>query len=150
MHSSTQQKQPPKLDFDSVIIFFETAHDFDKLPCHVFVDANCIEIRAPLIGGDVNGAIFNHGQHIGHVAKDCARVMAHLMDAGHHGSSVSSDCCTYYSGFLFKLELSYSDTNRTKLGYDVDIIVCSENSAPWVASLFSLLRDEGLKPSLIL
>lgn len=69
------------------------------------------------------------------------------MDAGFECDHASStDCCEYESGFLFTVLLRYCDTNRSKLGYDVDIIVHSDNSTSWISSLMLHLELKGLKP----
>ena len=72
------------------------------------------------------------------------------MDAGFEADSASStDSSIYGFAFLFSVCLTYSDTNRSKVGYDIDIIVHSDNSILWTNSLLLFLHDQGLKPVLI-
>ena len=111
---------------------------------------NCIQIRAPLFGSNVEGARFEHGQHIGHVAKECAQVLAKLMDAGFEAIKDSSSVNTYYmTDYQFSAMLTYTDTNRSKLGYDIDIIVHSNKSASWIDAMFLFLHHQGLEPVLM-
>ena len=114
-------------------------------------DANCIQIRAPLFGSNVEGANFEHGQHIRHVAKECATVLAKLMDAGFEAitatPSVNSD---YITDYQFSAMLSYTDTNRSKSGYDIDIIVHSNKSASWVNAMFLFLHHQGFEPVMMI
>jgi hypothetical protein len=114
-------------------------------------DKNCIQLRAPLLGSDAEGASFVPGQHFGHLAKDCAKAIAELMDKGFDFQSPNlADNSAYSSsGFYFTAVLSYCDSNRSKLGYDLDLIVHSENSTFWLSSFLVFLRGEGLKPILI-
>lgn len=70
------------------------------------------------------------------------------MDAGFESDDSSiTDCCEYEAGFLFTALLHYCDTNRSKLGYDIDIVVHSNNSTPWIDSLMLYLHGKGLKPT---
>lgn len=110
--------------------------------CNVSTDSNCIQINAPLSGGNLEGARFEHGQHIGHVARECAAELAILMDEGFENSN-------YRTGFSFFISFSYSDSNRSKSGYDVDLIVQSNNSSAWITSLMLHLTEKGFKPDLI-
>ena len=113
-------------------------------------DANCIQIRAPLFGSDFEGANFEHGQHIGHVTKECAKVLAKLMDEGFEATAASSfENPVYMTGYEFSALLTYTDTNRSKSGYDIDIIVHSDNSTSWINAMFLFLSDQGLKPILL-
>ena len=115
-------------------------------------DPNCIQIRAPLFGNNVEGAHFEHGQHIGHVAKECAKILSKLMDSGFEAISAtasSSEDFKYMNDYQFSAMLTYTDTNRSKLGYDIDIIVHSNKSASWINAMFSFLDHEGLEPALM-
>lgn len=78
------------------------------IDCDVSTDSNCIQINAPLSGGNLEGARFEHGQHIGHVARECAAELAILMDEGFENSN-------YRTGFSFFISFSYSDSNRSKI-----------------------------------
>ena len=125
---------------------------FRKFSDTIFLaDANCIQIRAPLFGSNVEGANFEHGEHVGHVAKECAAVLAKLMDAGFEAitatPSVNSD---YIIDYQFSAMLSYTDTNRSKLGYDIDIIVHSNKSASWVDAMFLFLHHQGFEPVMMI
>lgn len=72
------------------------------------------------------------------------------MDAGFDISpSIKTECSNYNSVFLFVVLLSYSDTNRSKQGYDIDIIVQSDNSIAWIDSLMLYLCEKGLNPTRI-
>ena len=71
------------------------------------------------------------------------------MDAGFGAVPYSSAITDSYISFMFSCALNYCDTNRSKLGYDVDIIVHSNHSATWINSLFLFLRQQGMKPVLI-
>lgn len=115
-----------------------------------FTDSNCVQILAPLFGNSDVGACFMEGQHIGHVAKDCAKVLARLMDAGFEAvASTAVDSSDNCNAFTLSCCLSYSDTNRSKLGYEIDIVVNSDNSSVWIDTFFQFLCDHGLKPILI-
>lgn len=114
-------------------------------------DKNCIQLRAPLFGSDEERASFVPGQHFGHLAKDCAKAIAELMDKGFHFQSPNLADNSSYSttGFYFTAVLNYCDSNRSKLGYDLDIIVHTDNSALWLNTLVAFLRGKGLKPIVI-
>ena len=73
------------------------------------------------------------------------------MDAGFEGNpSSATDCSRYRSGCLFVVLLSYNDTNRSKLGYDIDIVVQSNNSTTWIDSLMLYMHEKGLNPTRII
>jgi hypothetical protein len=50
-----------------------------------------VQILAPLVGGDTGGNVFREGQHVGHIARECAEVLAPLLDNGLVGDSCASD-----------------------------------------------------------
>ena len=84
------------------------------------------------------------------MAKECAKVLAELMDAGFEATSESGTIHSdYTTDFLFSAMLTYTDTNRSKLGYDVDIVVHTTKSASWINAMFSYLHHQGLKPALM-
>jgi hypothetical protein len=117
----------------------------------LLADKNCIQLRAPLFGSDVEGASFVPGQHFGHLAKDCAKAIAELMDKGFHFRSPHlADNSSYgTTGSYFTAVLTYCDSNRSKLGYDLDVIVHTDDSTLWWNTLLVFLRGKGLKPVLI-
>lgn len=114
-------------------------------------DKNCVQLRAPHFGNNEEGASFEPEQHIGHLAKDCAKEIAELMDKGFNYQSPNlADNSSYStSGFYFTAVLTYCDSNRSKLGYDIDVVVHTNNSALWIGTLLLFLRGKGLKPIMI-
>ena len=73
-----------------------------------------------------------------------------LIDAGFESSpSIKTEFSNYNSEFLFIVLLSYSNTNRSKQGYDIDIIVQSDNSSAWRDSLMLYMSEKGLSAILI-
>lgn len=78
---------------------------------------------APLARAEVKGNKRDPGQHIGHIARNCSEVLSPLMDGGLVSDSCDTDDCHYDSGFVFQCHLSSSDTNESKGGNPVDIIV---------------------------
>ena len=74
------------------------------------------------------------------------------MDSGFEAISAtasSSKDFKYMNDYQFSAMLTYTDTNRSKLGYDIDIIVHSNKSASWINAMFSFLHHEGLEPALM-
>lgn len=101
---------------------------------------------APLAGGEGKGNKYDPGQQIGHIARDCSAVLSPLMDGGFVGDS---DNYHYDSGFVFQCHLSSNDTNKSKSGYPVDIIVLSDNSVSWVLQLCNYFLERGF-PSIVI
>ena len=97
----------------------------------------------------MKGNKYDPGQHIGHIARNCSEVLSPLMDGGLPSDSCDSDNCIYDSGFVFQCHLSSNDTNKSKDGYPVDIIVLSNNSASWVLQLHKYFLERGFPPILI-
>ena len=112
----------------------------------VFVDPNCIQILAPTEIRPDKGDNFAPGQHMGHVSKDCASILAHLMDEGYRCESVVGDDYAYLSGFVVVCTLSSTNSNRSAAGYPIDIVFFSNNSAKWVHCLADFLRSSNFVP----
>ena len=108
-----------------------------------------MQILAPLEGGATGGNVYTPGQRFGHVARECAAVLAPLMKNGFVSRSCDSDDCNYESGFTFECHLLSNDTNKSKKGYPVSIIICSNNSASWVHCLATIFSEKGF-PSTVL
>lgn len=108
-----------------------------------------MQILAPQIGGSSGGNIFTAGQHVGHVARECSEVLAPLMDDGFVSDSCDSDDFNYNSGFRLECHLLSNDTNKTKKGYPVSIIVLSNNSSSWVHCLAIMFSDSGFPPTVL-
>jgi hypothetical protein len=63
--------------------------------------------------------------------------------------SCDSDDCNYESGFTFECHLLSNDTNKSKKGYPVSIIICSDNSASWVHSLATIFSEKVFPPTVL-
>jgi hypothetical protein len=120
------------------------------LTCSLLLtDRNCIQILAPLVGGDTGGNVYKEGQHIGHIARECAEVLAPLLDRGFVGDSCATDDFRYNSGFILECHLQSTDSNKSKKGYPVSIVVLSNNSAPWVQCLATMFFENGFPPIVV-
>jgi hypothetical protein len=104
---------------------------------------------APLVGGDTGGNVFREGQRVGNIARECAEVLAPLLDNGFVGDSCDTDDFHYKSGFIFEYHLVSNDTNKSKKGYSVSIIVLSNNSASWVQCLATMFSEKGFPPVVV-
>lgn len=107
-----------------------------------------MQILAPLGGGDTGGNIYRDGQHFGHIARECAEVLAPLMDQGFVGDSSTTDDYFYISGFVLECHLLSNDTNKSKKGYPVSIFVFSNNSESWVQCLATVFTQNGFPPTI--
>lgn len=108
-----------------------------------------MQILAPQLGGSIGGNKYTAGQHFGHVARECSAVLAPLMDSGFVSDSCDGDDYNYMSGFSLECHLISNDTNKTKKGYPVSIIVLSNNSASWVRHLATIFSENGFPPTVL-
>lgn len=108
-----------------------------------------MQILAPQLGRGSRGNIYAAGQNFGHVARECSEVLAPLMNNGFVGDSCDSDYFAYNSGFRLECHLLSTDTNKTKKGYPVCIIVLSNKSPSWVQCLATMLSEYGFPPSVL-
>lgn len=121
-----------------------------NLSCsYLIADCNCVQILAPEFGGGVRGNVYVAGQHFGHIARECSEVLAPLFDDGFVGDSCHCDDFHYNSGFTFECHLLSNDTNKSKKGYPVSIIVLSNNSASWVHCLATMFSEKGFPPTVL-
>ena len=104
---------------------------------------NCIQIIAPLEEDLREGVSYVPGQHIGHLAKECSAVLAGFMD---HGTTDS----VYGIDFMFTCLISYCDSNRSTVGYEIDVILQTDNSSLWINGMTRYLMKKGLKPTIII
>ena len=73
-------------------------------------------------------------------------VLAKLMDAGFEAITATRTANSdYVTDYQFSAIL-FTDTNRSKLGYDLGIIVHSNKSDSWVDAIFLFLHHQGLEP----
>lgn len=100
-----------------------------------FADVNCIQVLAPSIacGDNAFGGFYTSGEHIGHLSREYSCAIAEFLDDDKTGC------------FLFQCHLAYSDTNHTRAGYDVELIISSD-SKEGVDQLFSTLEALNLNP----
>ena len=99
-------------------------------------DVNCIQVLAPEEINESNCGIFNPGEHIGHLTKDFSSLIAPILDM-----------CEDLLYPAFECHLQYSDTNYTRVGYDVDIIIRICPYSKYTQDLFDQLEELKLNPS---
>lgn len=56
------------------------------------------------------------------------------------------DCINASGNYIFEGHLTYGDTNHSKAGYDLDIVLSSHNSTDEINQLFSRLESLNLNP----
>lgn len=101
-----------------------------------FIDANCIQLLAPSSHVNIDQGIFSAGEHIGHISRSFAEILAPLLDK--HPLDLS-----------LQGHLMYTDTNHTRLGFDLDIIVLSSMTEEFNKSIFLKFCEMNLNPSMI-
>ena len=101
-----------------------------------FIDANCIELLAPKKFVEPSQGNFIPGEHIGHISKNFAEILAPTIDK-------------HYLTVSFQGHLVHSDTNHTRLGYDIDIIVLSNNTEEFNQTMFQKFCEMNLDPTRI-
>ena len=82
---------------------------------------------------DVRQGSFIPGQHIGHISRNFASILAPLIDDHHLTLS-------------FYAHLVYGDTNHSRVGYDIDVVVLSSNSKEFNELLFVQFSELKLNP----
>lgn len=78
-------------------------------------DTNCVQVRAPDTFGGCNTGAYDPGEHIGHLKREWSAKLAPIIDyliSSGMLDSVRFDCV-----------LSEGDTNHTKSGYILNIII---------------------------
>ena len=101
-----------------------------------FSDVNCIQVRAPQENSESNCGIFNPGEHIGHITKEFSFLIAPILDM-----------CEDLPNPAFECHLQYSDTNHTRFGYDVDVVITICQYSKYNQDLFYRLEELKLNPS---
>ena len=80
-----------------------------------YLDANCIQILAPMIACEDNvvGGFYAPGEHIGHLSRHFASLLSPYFDE------------SKYSSYDIHCHLSYNDSNHSRAGYAVDEVIIS-------------------------
>ena len=81
-------------------------------------DSNCIQILAPVDSTEESKETFICNEHIGLISREFSVVIAPLLDQFASSNNVA-----------FKLSLLYSDTNHSRVGYDLDLVVCCKDNS---------------------
>lgn len=102
----------------------------------LLTDPNCIQIRAPRDFNDQNQGVYCPGEHIGHLTKDFSSKIAPIL--------VLCEAAYYPA---FECHLQYTDTNHSRAGYDVDVIIRNFQTTMSNQELFRLLEGLHLSPS---
>ena len=108
-----------------------------------------MKIIAPMEERKDEGDSFIPGQHVGHVARECAAVLAKLMDEGFACECAACDSLEYLSGFTIACILSNCCSNRSTAGYPIEIVFFSNISPEWVNSLANFLSENAFKPTIM-
>lgn len=119
--------------FEKVRSHFVYLFHTQEYPFYVLVDVNCIQLLAPSRYVDVSQGSFIPGQHIGHISRNFAAILAPLID-DHH---LTLSCYAH---------LVYGDTNHSRVGYDIDVVVLSSNSTEFNELLFLKFSELNLNP----
>ena len=100
------------------------------------VDVNCVQVLAPstACGTSAFGGHYAAGEHIDHLNRQSASVIAPLFDEPSGGE------------YLLQCHLLYSDTNHSRAGYDVDVVITSLNYVDANELLFNSLQEQNLNP----
>ena len=85
---------------------------------------------------DQNRGVFAPGEHIGHITKDFSSVIAPIL--------VQCEIACYT---VFECHLIYSDTNHSRAGYDVDVIIRSNQNPVSNLDIFHQLEELHLSPT---
>jgi hypothetical protein len=88
---------------------------------------------------------------MGNLSRETAAVLSPLIDNGYlpDTSEEETDVSTYLLGFKIHCLLSYSPSNRSTNGYELDVVIESENSSFWISSLAAFLTRQGLAPEIL-
>ena len=107
----------------------------DTLPS-LYLDANCIQILAPMIACEDNvvGGFYAPGEHIGHLSRHFASLISLLFDD------------SKYSSFEIHCHLLYIDSNHSRAGYAVDVVITSTLIHEENDKLFISLEAKNLNP----
>ena len=99
-------------------------------------DKKCIQVLAPAVESDkqAEGEFYAVGEHIGHLDRISASILAPFFD------DLSSDVCK------FQCHLLYSDTNHSRSGYDVDIVLSCNGTSDGNNELFGKFEALNLNP----
>lgn len=103
-----------------------------------FLDPNCIHIRAPSSKEGSNLGNFDVKEHIGHLKKEYSSLFAPIFDQYELNDDVT-----------FHIHLNYSDTNHSRVGYDVDVVVMSDCSITFNEQLIQKFFEAALNPRII-
>ena len=113
-----------------------------KLTClslsFLLLDPNCLQIRAPASKDGKNLGHFELKEHIGHVKKEFTSLLAPIVDL-HDGNA----------DIAFHVILNYSDTNHSRVGYEVDIVVMTNCSTTFNEQLIQQFIVANLDPRII-
>lgn len=85
-------------------------------------------------------ASFDPSERIGNVSRDAAQIMSEYMDKG---KELVDDNDIYGKTFLSVCRLR-EDTNHTRGGYAIDIIVLSINADAWTDLFIEVLEKKNL------
>ena len=103
-------------------------------------DSNCVQILAPTNAVPQLPASFNPGERIGNISRDAAQIMSEYMD---EGKELFDKNDIYGKTFLFVCRLR-EDTNHTKGGYAIDIVVLSINGEAWTDLFIEVLEQKNV------
>ena len=101
-----------------------------------YLDANCIQILAPKIACEDNivGGFYAPGEHIGHLSRHFASLISPFFDE------------SKYSSCEIHCHLLYNDSNHSRAGYAVDVVIISTLTPQENDLLFISLEAENLNP----
>ena len=97
---------------------------------------NCVQVRAPdnIVG--CNKGAFDPGEHIGHIKREWAAKLAPVIDDLIRTGMLDSVC--------FDCFLSDSDTNHTRKGYILNVVIMCHNIKEVSDKLANLLSISQL------
>lgn len=95
-----------------------------------------MQVRAPNALNDQNRGVFTPGEHLGHITKDFSSLIAPILDMCENASYPAFECL-----------LQYSDTNHSRAGYDVDIIIRSIQNSVSNHNIYRQLEELQLSPT---
>ena len=78
-------------------------------------DRNCIQVRAPDSVSGCNTGAYDPGEHIGHLKREWSAKLAPILDY--------LTCRGMLDSVRFDCFLSEGDTNHTKKGYNLNIVI---------------------------
>ena len=103
-------------------------------------DANCVQVLVPAAiarnacSNSAFGGYYAAEEHIGHLNRHSASVIAPLFDEARSGD------------YLLQCHLLYCDTNHSRAGYDVDVIITSVKAFGENEMLYNSLQEQNLNP----